>query len=173
IAEDLAILAKDPDPEIRASSARGLAHVEPLVGIAVLSELAMDQFWFVRLRAVVSLAAFRHPASLPALLATICDVSRIVRQRSASALAQLPKDLLPVIVDRLAATGDKYALHAFISELERIGECAGLMLQLSDKQALISDNGRNLLRAVEEARRQIEEQRNARKLANEMVPSNA
>lgn len=173
IAEDLAILAKDPDPEIRASSARGLAHVEPLVGIAVLSELAMDQFWFVRLRAVVSLATFRHPASLPALLATICDVSRIVRQRSASALAQLPKDLLPVIVDRLATTGDKYALHAFISELERIGECAGLMLQLSDKQALISDNGRNLLRAVEEARRQIEEQRNARKLANEMATSNA
>src|SRR5579884_904944 len=99
MAEDLAILAKDPDPEIRASSARGLAHAEALVGVAVLSELAMDEVWFVRLRAVVSLASFRHPSSLPALLATVCDINRIVRQRSASALAQLPRDLLPLIVD--------------------------------------------------------------------------
>src|SRR6185437_11621833 len=78
IAEDLAILAEDRDPEIRACAARGLAHAEPLVGVAALSELAMDDVWFVRLRAVVSLAAFRHPASLPALLATICDVNRTV-----------------------------------------------------------------------------------------------
>jgi hypothetical protein len=173
VAHDLAILAKDADPEVRASSARGLAHAEPLVGIAALSELAMDEVWFVRLRAVVSLAAFRHPASLPALLSTICDINRTVRHRSASALAQLPKDLLPVIVDRVAATGDKYALHALISELERIGECSGLMLQLSDKEALISDSGRNLLRAVEEARRQIEQQRNARQGATEVVAGNA
>jgi len=173
IAEDLAILAEDRDPEIRACAARGLAHAEPLVGVAALSELAMDDVWFVRLRAVVSLAAFRHPASLPALLATICDVNRIVRQRSASALAQLPRDLLPVIVDRVAATGDKYALHALISELERIGECSGLMLQLSDKQALMSDSGRNLLRAVEHARQQIEAQRTARQLADEVAQSNA
>lgn len=172
VAHDLAILAKDADPEIRASSARGLAHAEPLVGIAALSELAMDEVWFVRLRAVVSLAAFRHPASLPALLSTICDINRTVRHRSASALAQLPKDLYPVIVDRVAATGDKYALHALISELERIGECSGLMLQLSDKQALISDSGRNLLRAVEEARRQIEAQRSARQVANEVAAPN-
>src|SRR5579884_2988758 len=161
------------NPEVRASSARGLAHAEPLVGIAALSELAMDEVWFVRLRAVVSLAALRHPASLPALLSTICDINRTVRHRSASALAQLPKDLLPVIVDRVAATGDKYALHALISELERIGECSGLMLQLSDREALISDSGRNLLRAVEEARRQIEHQRNARQGASEVAAGNA
>ena len=173
MAEDLAILAKDPDPEIRACSARALAHAEPLIGIAVLSELAMDDVWFVRLRAVVSLASFRHPASLPALLATVCDINRIVRQRSASALAQLPRDLLPLIVDRVAATADKYALHAFISELERVGECSGLMLLLSDKQALISDSGRNLLRAVEEARRQIESQRTARQTREPMAATNA
>jgi HEAT repeat protein len=173
IADDLALLARDPDPEIRASSARGLAYAEPLFAIAVLSELAMDEVWFVRLRAIVSLAKFGHPASLPALLATICDVNRIVRQRSASALAQLPKELLPVIVDRVANIGDKYALHALISELERIGECSGLMLQLSDKQALTSDSGRNLLRAVEEARRQIEAQRTARQVASEATASHA
>ncbi|HVH87987.1 MAG TPA: HEAT repeat domain-containing protein [Terriglobales bacterium] len=159
VGDELALLARDTEPEIRASAARGLAHAEPLFAISALSELAMDEVWFVRLRAVVSLAGLHHPASMPALLATICDINRSVRQRTASALAQLPKELLPTIIDRVASTRDKYALHALISELERTGECSGLMLQLSDKQALESEDGRNLLRAVEEARKQIAENR--------------
>ena len=157
VADDLATLAKDTDPEIRACAARGLARTEPLFGSTVLSEIAGDSIWFVRLRAVVSMAKLKHPASMGALLAAICDSNRAVRQRAAEALGQLPRELYPVILDRIAATNDKYALHAFVSELERIGECSGLMLQLSDKQALMSDGGKNLLHAVEEARRQIAE----------------
>ncbi len=157
VADDLATLAKDADPEIRACAARGLARTEPLFGSTVLSEMAGDSVWFVRLRAVVSMARLKHPASMGALLAAICDSNRAVRQRAAEALGQLPRELYPVILDRIAATKDKYALHAFVSELERIGECSGLMLQLSDKQALMSDGGKNLLHAVEEARRQIAE----------------
>lgn len=156
-ADDLATLAKDADPEIRACAARGLGRTEPLFGSTVLSELAGDTVWFVRLRAVVSMARLKHPASMGALLTAVCDLNRAVRQRAAEALGQLPRELYPIILDRVAATRDKYALHAFVSELERIGECSGLMLQLSDKQALISDGGKNLLQAVEEARRQIAE----------------
>jgi HEAT repeats len=157
VADDLATLAKDPDPEIRACAARGLARTQPLFGSTVLSEMAADNVWFVRLRAVVSMAKLKHPASMGALLSAICDSNRAVRQRAAEALGQLPRELYPLILDRIAATRDKYALHAFVSELERIGECSGLMLQLSDKQALMSDGGKNLLQAVEEARRQIAE----------------
>src|SRR5581483_4091423 len=138
-------------------AARGLARTEPLFGSTVLSEMAGDSVWFVRLRAVVSMTKLKHPASMGALLGAICDPNRAVRQRAAEALGQLPHELYPVILDRIAATRDKYGLHAFVSELERIGECSGLMLQLSDKQALMSDGGRNLLHAVEEARRQIAE----------------
>jgi len=173
VAEDLALLARDAESEIRASAARGLAHAEPLFGVAALSELAMDEVWFVRLRAVVSLASLRHPASMPALLATICDVNRSVRQRTAAALAQLPSELLPVIIDRVSATHDKYALHALISELERIGACSGLIVQLSDKQALESDQGRNLLHAVEEARKQIADKRSGVRAAIEAVMGHA
>ena len=157
VADDLATLAKDADPEIRACAARGLGRTEPLFGSTVLSEMAGDAVWFVRLRAVVSMSRLKHPASMGALLTAVCDSNRAVRQRAAEALGQLPRELYPVILDRVAATRDKYALHAFVSELERIGECSGLMLQLSDKQALISDGGKNLLQAVEEARRQIAE----------------
>jgi len=173
VAEDLALLARDVEPEIRASAARGLAHAEPLFAVAALSELAMDEVWFVRLRAVVSLASLRHPGSMPALLATICDVNRSVRQRTAAALAQLPSELLPVIIDRVTATHDKYALHALISELERIGACSGLILQLSDKQALESDQGQNLLKAVEEARKQIADKRSGMRAAIQAVVGHA
>jgi hypothetical protein len=156
VADELAVLAADPDPEIRASAARGLAYVEPLFAVSVLSELVMDEVWFVRLRAVVSLAGFNHPATMGALLASICDTHRSVRQRSAAALVQL-KPLLPMILDRISVSEDKYALHAFISELERSGECHDLMLRLNDKEALVHEDGRWLMAAVEKARRQIAE----------------
>jgi HEAT repeat protein len=55
----------DSLPELRAAAARSLSHAEPGVAIDVLSELARDDMWFVRLRAIVSLEGFATTLRYP------------------------------------------------------------------------------------------------------------
>jgi HEAT repeat protein len=120
LGEELLILAADPLPEVRASAARALAKVQPETSFPVLSTLAVDAEWFVRLRAVIAMSSLDHPGKIHVLLRSLCDLNRHVRQRAAWTLARMHQGK-EGILEKVVATQDDYALQAFLSELERCG----------------------------------------------------
>src|SRR5438067_1133516 len=149
LGEDLLPLLHDASPEVRASVARGLAKLQAFVAIPALLELTMDEFWFVRLRAVVALGEFQDADVIEPLVRMLTDPNRLVRQRAAAALAHR-KEQLPEILSQIVRTGDRYALQAMLSELERAGESeeALKLLNASEHAGLVS--------AVSDARQQLE-----------------
>jgi HEAT repeat protein len=120
LGEELLILAADPLPEVRASAARALAKVQPEISFPVLSTLAVDAEWFVRLRAVIAMSSLEHTGKIYVLLRALCDLNRHVRQRAAWTLARMHQGK-EGILEKVVATQDDYALQAFLSELERCG----------------------------------------------------
>jgi len=120
LGEELLILAADPLPEVRASAARALAKAQPEISFPVLSTLALDTEWFVRLRAVIALSSLDHPGKSYVLLRALCDLNRHVRQRAAWTLARMHQGK-EEILEKVVAMQDNYALQAFLSELERCG----------------------------------------------------
>jgi HEAT repeat protein len=118
--DELLILTADALPEVRASAARALGNAKSSVALAALSALAADPEWFVRLRAVVALGSLEHAGRVKPLLRALCDSNRNVRQRAGWALARVEPGL-DHILEQVIETNDKYALQAFISELERSG----------------------------------------------------
>ena len=151
--EDLAILTGDPSPEVRASAARSLRHAHSDFAIPLLISLSTDEMWFVRLRAVVSLSAFDGSDCIEALIRSLCDSNRVVRQRAAAALAVHQSDAWWILKD-VIATRDQYALHAFVSELQRHGQYGELICEL---RILIRTRPQDayLLTAAETARKQL------------------
>jgi HEAT repeat protein len=118
--EDLLLLACDDQAEVRASAARSLGEARLGVALSALGSLAEDDEWFVRLRAVVSLGQLVHPRAIPLLVETLCDRNRFVRLRAAMGLARL-EEYIEIILDQVESKNDRYALQAFLSELERSG----------------------------------------------------
>ena len=131
LGEDLVLLAADPLPEVRASAARALAGAKPRLAMTALQQLAIDDEWFVRLRAVVALGMLCDPRTIPVLMETLCDPNRMVRLRSAAALARLDGHQEEVL-DLAIRTGDRYALQALISEMQRAGTMLELIETLAD-----------------------------------------
>jgi HEAT repeat protein len=129
--EDLLLLASDALPEVRASAARALATAKPRLALTALAHLASDEQWFVRLRAVVGLGDLGDARAIPVLIDTLCDRNRYVRLRSAAALARMESHL-DEILDQVVESRDRYALQAFISELERLGTVPRLIDALTD-----------------------------------------
>ncbi|HLX76877.1 MAG TPA: HEAT repeat domain-containing protein [Terriglobales bacterium] len=120
LGDELLVLATDPLPEVRASAARALAHADPDLAFPTLSVLANDPEWFVRLRAVVAVGSLTDQRKIRVLLRAVCDLNRHVRQRAATVLAKMEPDLQEILA-KIVATEDRYALQAFISELDRSG----------------------------------------------------
>ena len=118
--DEVLTLSVDESPEVRASAARALGHTRSSTALSTLAALASDPEWFVRLRAVVSLGLLEHPGRIKPLLGAVCDSNRHVRQRAAWSLARAEGNL-DEILEQIISTNDKYALQAFISELERSG----------------------------------------------------
>jgi len=131
LGDELLLLAADPLPEVRASAARALAKVSPEKSFPVLSTLAADKEWFVRLRAVIALCPLDHPGKVHVLLRALCDLNRHVRQRAAWTLARMHQGN-EAILEKVVATQDDYALQAFLSELERCGSLEAAMDGLGD-----------------------------------------
>jgi HEAT repeat protein len=128
---ELLRFADDDLPELRAAAARGLSYLNPGAAVTVLSELAKDAVWFVRLRAIVSLGGLCHPTTLPALLHGLTDSNRLVRLRAAEGLVDFKTELL-TIFGKVVALQDQYGLHAFLTALENAGLQGSLVAEIKD-----------------------------------------
>jgi HEAT repeat protein len=131
MADEMILLAEDADPEVRACAARALAIAPLPLAIPALANLVRDDAWFVRLRAVSSLNQIHHPRTIPALLEALRDSNRLVRLRAATALAKFEHETLQIL-QIIADSRDRYALHAMISALELGGGFEKVMAQLAD-----------------------------------------
>jgi HEAT repeat protein len=120
LSTDLLQFVTDELPELRAAAARALSQAEPRLAIEVLSELAKDPVWFVRLRAVVSLGRLCHPGASPSLLRGLTDSNRLVRLRAAQGLMDLKAEMV-AIFEKVVATGDQYGLYAYLTALDNAG----------------------------------------------------
>jgi HEAT repeat protein len=152
--DELLVLAADPLAEVRASAARALGIASPAFALPVLSSLASDTEWFVRLRAVVALGSLPHQGRLRPLIRALCDPNRQVRQRSAWALTRLGPQLASAL-EQVVETEDSYALQAFISELERSGMMERL-IEVLQGQATDSAVESSLIEALARGRKQVE-----------------
>lgn len=117
---ELLQFADDNLPELRAAAARALSFAEPRLAINVLSELATDPMWFVRLRAIVSLGNLRQATAIPFLLRGLSDSNRLVRLRAAEAIVDIPAEMASTF-EQVVATRDRYGLHAYLTALENAG----------------------------------------------------
>src|ERR1700688_4193913 len=117
---ELLRFADDDLPELRAAAARGLLYLNPGDAITVLSELAKDAVWFVRLRAIVRLGGFCHPTAIRSLVHGLTDSNRLVRLRAAEGLVDFKTQLLPIF-EKVVVLRDQYGLHAFLTALENAG----------------------------------------------------
>jgi HEAT repeat protein len=132
---DLLQFVDDDLPELRAATARALSHAEPKLAIGVLSELAQDSVWFVRLRAVVSLGRLRSPSTILPLLRGVTDANRLVRLRAAEALVDLQTQQANIF-ERVVATRDRYGLHAYLTALDNAGLQPKLESELKSVQGI-------------------------------------
>jgi HEAT repeat protein len=112
--------AEDSLPELRAAAARALSYAEPGLAVNVLSELARDPIWFVRLRAIVSLGKLGHGTAIPFLLHGLADSNRLVRLRAAEALMDINTEMASIF-EQVVAMRDRYGLHAYLTALENAG----------------------------------------------------
>jgi HEAT repeat protein len=123
---ELLRFADDELPELRAAAARGLSYLSPGGAVNVLSELAKDVVWFVRLRAIVSLGTLCHSTALPFLLHGLTDSNRLVRLRAAEGLVNFKTDSVQIF-EMVVALHDQYGLHAYLTALENAGLQASLI----------------------------------------------
>src|SRR6266436_964283 len=114
---DLLQFVGDDLDELRAAAARAMSSAQPSVAFEVLSELAHDRVWFVRLRAIVSLGKLSHPQVVPVLLRGLTDSNRLVRLRAAESLVRLNTEMA-AIFEQVVATRDRYGLHAYLTAVE-------------------------------------------------------
>jgi HEAT repeat protein len=121
--------AEDSLPELRAAAARALSYVEPGLAVNVLSALARDPVWFVRLRAIVSLGKLGDRAAIPFLLNGLTDSNRLVRLRAGEALADLRIEMVSIF-EEVVAMRDRYGLHAYLTAVENAGLQAKLEAEI-------------------------------------------
>jgi HEAT repeat protein len=131
LGEDLLLLASDPLAEVRASAARALGEAGSALGLGALANLVHDEEWFVRLRAVAALGRLNDAHAIPFLVDGLCDSNRHVRLRAAAALARLDGHLEQIFY-LVTQRRDRYAVQAFVAELERSGALLHLIESLPE-----------------------------------------
>jgi HEAT repeat protein len=148
IADEMVLLAEDPNPEVRACAAKALAVAHLPVAIPAIANLICDDIWFVRLRAVSALNQIPHPRAIPLLLEAVRDANRLVRMRAAAALSKFEHETAEIL-QSIVDSRDRYALQAMISALELGGGFEKVMTQLNDP-ALHNETAGRLLQALRE-----------------------
>jgi len=114
---DLLQFVGDDLDELRAAAARAMSQSQSGLAFDVLTELARDPVWFVRLRAIVSLGKLSDRRGIPSLLRGLTDSNRLVRLRAAEALVALETEMVPIF-ERVVAAQDRYGLYAYLTALE-------------------------------------------------------
>jgi len=117
---DLLQFAGDDLDELRASVARAMSQWNSELALNLLTELAHDRVWFVRLRAIVSLGKQSDARAIPLLVHGLTDSNRLVRLRAAEALVGVRTEMLPIF-EQAVALHDRYGLHAYLTALENAG----------------------------------------------------
>lgn len=143
---DLLPFVGDDLDELRAAAARAMSQTKSGFELDVLTELAKDRVWFVRLRAIVSLGQLSDPRTIPILLRGLTDANRLVRLRAAEGLVELKTAMAPIFAD-VVATRDRYGLHAYLTALEN----ADLRMKLErelESGTKIGEEVKNRLRKV-------------------------
>jgi HEAT repeat protein len=146
---DLLQFVGDDLDELRAAAARALAQSPSGLALDVLSELARDPIWFVRLRAIVSIGKLSQQRAIPALLRGLTDSNRLVRLRAAEALVALNTEMVPIF-QQVVAAGDRYGLHAYVTAVENANLLSKLEEELQASASLASeekDRLQNVLRS--------------------------
>jgi HEAT repeat protein len=148
MADEMIVLAADPRPEVRASSAKGLVFAPLPMAIPALGDLVRDEIWFVRLRATIALSQLAHSRTIPVLLEAVRDSNRLVRIRAATGLAKFERETVEILKN-VVDSRDRYALHAMISALELGGGFEKVMAELADP-LLHDEASARLLSAIRE-----------------------
>jgi len=145
--DELIALAADDLPELRAAAARALSGAERGQAVEVLSDLAQDSVWFVRLRAVVALGKVFAPGAILPLVHALTDSHRLVRMRAAEGLVDRKADLASTF-EQVVATNDRYGMHAFCAALDNADLRQELADELQKQDAQGKPNARALLAAL-------------------------
>jgi hypothetical protein len=135
---DLLQFVGDDLDELRAAAARAMSQTQSAVAPEVLTELAADPVWFVRLRAIVSLGKLSDCQSIPTLLRGLTDSNRLVRLRAAEGLVGLNTEMVPIF-EKVVATRDRYGLHAYLTALENAGMRAKLEVELRESKRAMEE----------------------------------
>src|SRR6267378_3265658 len=146
---DLLQFVGDDLDELRAAAARALSHTKSGLAFDLLSELARDPIWFVRLRAIVSFGKLSDPRALPSLLRGLTDSNRLVRLRAAEALVELKTEMAPIF-DQVVQTRDRYGLHAYLTALEN-ADLRGKLEAEIQAGTKLNDEHKDLLQKVLQA----------------------
>jgi HEAT repeat protein len=155
LSSELLRFADDDLPELRAAAARGLSYLNPGAAVNVLSELAKDEVWFVRLRSIVSLGKLCHHTAIPFLLQGLADSNRLVRLRAAEGLIDFKTELMSIF-EKVVALQDQYGLHAFLTALENAGLQAGLVAEIEDDTGNRSETKDILLEVLQTGKLSVE-----------------
>ncbi|HLZ52486.1 MAG TPA: HEAT repeat domain-containing protein [Candidatus Acidoferrum sp.] len=141
---DLLQFVGDDLDELRAAAARAMSHAKSGLAFDVLTQLARDPIWFVRLRAIVSLGKLSDPRTIPALLRGLMDSNRLVRLRAAEGIVVLKADMAQIFAN-VVATEDRYGLHAYLTALEN-ADLRGKLEESIETSGKINENDKNRLR---------------------------
>lgn len=143
---DLLQFVGDEREELRAAAARLAPQADHKLAVEVLSELAEDSVWFVRLRAVVSLGKLADSRTIPTLLKGLTDSHRLVRLRAAEGLLGVNAEMSAVF-ERVVETRDRYGLHAYLTALENANLRGALEAEL-EANTKFTQEERNCLQDV-------------------------
>jgi HEAT repeat protein len=145
---DLLQFVGDDLDELRAAAARALSHTKTGLAFDLLSELARDPIWYVRLRAIVSLGKLSGPRATPSLLRGLTDSNRLVRLRAAEALVELEADMAAVF-EQVVQTRDRYGLHAYLTALENADVRGKLDREIQASTKISVEEKDHLLRVLQ------------------------